>query len=208
MRASNLMILTLMAAATAYGAPSTQVAWTPQTLQFVKSGKAEHGKELAQTCNGCHAAADNPAPSLEGQLATYLYRQLQDFKAGSRKDPVMSALSSSLSDQDMADLAAWYAGQEAFAGTGGVSDPTGIAGRGDPTRMEPPCAVCHSGSGAGEKVDTPRLSGQKTGYLEKTLTDYKAGTRTNDVYHRMRLIAGKLNDKEIKQLADYYSKLR
>jgi cytochrome c553 len=207
MRALTLVISILLVAGNAHAAPSTRVAWTPQTLRFVKSGNGEHGKELAQSCAACHNPT-NPAPQLEGQLATYLYRQLQDFKAGSRNDPVMTAMSSPLSDQDMADIAAWYAGQEPFRGTGGGDDPTRIANRGDPTRMEPPCAVCHNGGGEGEKVDTPRLAGQKAGYLEKTLMDYKSGSRANDVYHRMRLIAGKLSETEIKQLAEYYGKLR
>jgi len=162
---------------------------------------------LSQGCTACHNPA-NPAPHLDGQLATYLYRQLQDFKGGSRQDPVMTALAAGLSDQDMADLAAWYARQQPFAGSGGASDPTAIVAKGDGTRMEPPCAICHGGGGQGEPVDTPRLAGQKAAYLEKTLMDYKAGVRGNDVYHRMRLIAGKLSDQEIKQLAEYYGKLR
>ncbi len=207
MRTLILLSLGLTLAANAGAAPSTQVAWTPQTLRFVKNGNVEHGMDLAQVCGGCHNPA-NPAPNLEGQLATYLYRQLQDYKGGSRKDPVMSTLVAALSDQDMADIAAWYAGQPAFTGPGSADDSTGIARKGDGTRMEPPCAVCHNGSGEGEKVDTPRLAGQKTAYLEKTLLDYKKGIRTNDVYHRMRLIAGKLSEKEIMQLAEYYGKLR
>lgn len=207
MRVLRLAVLSMLVVAHAHSAPSTKVAWTPQTLNFVKTGNAAHGKQLAESCNACHNA-DNPAPQLDGQLATYLYRQLQDFKAGSRNDPVMTAMSTPLSNQDMADIAAWYAGREPFRGAGSGDDATGIASRGDPTRMEPPCAVCHSGGGEGEKVDTPRLAGQKAGYLEKTLLDYKSGSRANDVYHRMRLIAGKLSDQEIKQLAEYYGKLR
>ena len=207
MRALTLLICGLMLTANAWAAPSTKVAWTPEILRFVKNGNAEHGKSLAQTCAGCHNPA-NPAPHLEGQLATYLYRQLQDFKAGSRQDPIMAALAAGLSDQDMADVAAHYSAQDALGGAGDADDVTRIAHKGDATRMEPPCAVCHGGSGQGEKVDTPRLAGQKAEYLEKTLLAYKSGARTNDVYHRMRLIASKLSAHEIKQLAQYYSKLR
>jgi cytochrome c553 len=207
MKVLTLLSCSLLLAANAWAGPSTQVAWTPETLRLVKNGNAEHGKTLAQTCAGCHNPA-NPAPHLDGQLATYVYRQLQDFKAGNRKDMMMSALVTGLSNQDMADLAAHFSRQTPVAGMGGADDTTGIVRKGDSTRMEPPCAICHSGSGEGEKVDTPRLAGQKADYLEKTLLAYKNGTRTNDVYHRMRLIASKLSDQEIKQLAQYYGKLR
>lgn len=199
--------LSLALASNVWAEPSSKVVWTPQTLHFVKSGDAERGKELAQTCAGCHnAESDNP--NLDGQLATYLYRQLHDYKNGSRKDVIMAGMAEGLSDQDMADLAVWYSEQTPFAGAGGADDPTGIAFKGDGRRMEPPCSVCHGVSGQGEKVDTPRLAGQKAAYLEKTLRAYKTGARANDIYHRMRLIAEKLSDKEIKQLAAYYSKAK
>jgi cytochrome c553 len=118
----------------------------------------------------------------------------------------MNGLASTLSDQDMADVAAWYASQKPMLGNGGASDPTGIVSNGDGKRMEPACASCHGGSGQGEKVDTPRLAGQKAAYLEQTLQAYKSGARANDIYSRMRLISAKLSDKEIKELAEYYSK--
>lgn len=186
--------------------PSSQVAWTPATLKLVKNGNVERGKEKAGTCAGCHNVG-NPAPNLEAQLPTYIFKQLVDYKNGSRKDPstAMNGLASTLSEQDMADVAAWYGLQEPKPGKGGASDPTGIVARGDGKRMEPACASCHGGSGQGEKVDTPRLAGQKAAYLENTLLDYKEGKRGNDIYSRMRLIASKLNEKEIKQLAEFYA---
>jgi len=187
--------------------PSSKVAWTKETLQFVRNGNADRGKELAQTCASCHTAASE-YPHLDGQLATYTYRQLQDYKNGNRKHAVMSGMTQGLSDQDMADLAAWYSKQTPMAGSGGVDDPTGVAFKGDSQRMEPPCSSCHGGDGQGEKVDTPRLAGQNAAYLENTLLAYKAGARANDIYHRMRLIAEKLSDQEIKQLAEYYSTVK
>ena len=196
--------------------PSSKVAWTLDTLNLVKKGNAENGKNLAGTCAGCHNDT-NANPQLEGQLPTYLYKQLVDYKNNSRKDPTtaMNGLASTLSEQDMADVAAFYGKQAAKLGKGGASDPTGIVAKGDGKRMEPACASCHGGSGQGEKVDTPRLVGQKADYLENTLLDYKECEpnsvknckRANDIYSRMRLIASKLSDQEIKQLAEYYSKL-
>ena len=188
--------------------PSSLVAWTPDTLNRLKKGNAEHGKELSGTCAGCHNET-NANPQLDGQLPTYIYKQLVDYKNGNRKDPTtaMNGLASTLSDQDMTDVSAWYGQQAPIQGKGGGNDTTGIVFKGDGKRMEPSCSSCHGYSGQGEKVDTPRLAGQKADYLEKTLIAYKSGVRANDIYSRMRLIASKLSDQEIKQLADYYSKL-
>lgn len=207
MKGILLTVACLALTGTAFAEPSSKIAWTPATLDFVNKGNADHGKELAGTCAGCHNEG-NAAPNLEGQLPTYLYKQLVDYKNGSRKDPstAMNGLASTLSDQDAADVAAFYGRQEGKPGPGGEKDETGIVSVGDGRRMEPACSSCHGGSGQGEKVDTPRLAGQKAEYLEKTLLAYKSGARANDIYSRMRLIASKLSDKEIKQMAEYYSK--
>jgi cytochrome c553 len=208
MRGLLLAGLSLAIVSNAWAEPSSKIAWTPETLRLVKSGDPAHGKELAQTCAGCHNAASD-SPNLDGQLATYLYRQLHDYKDGSRKDDIMAGMVQALSDRDMADLAVWYSKQTAMAaGSGGAEDPTGIAFKGDSQRMEPPCSSCHGTGGQGEPVDTPRLSGQKAAYLEKTLLAYKNGVRANDIFHRMRLIAEKLSEAEIKRLAEYYSNVR
>lgn len=206
MRALLLAGFSLMLSSNTWAEPSSKIAWTPQTLNFVKGGNSGHGKVVASTCVGCH----NPSgdyPSLDGQLPTYLYRQMQDYKNGNRQDALMGGIASTLSDQDMADLAAWFGQQKPMRGKGGAQDLSAIASLGDARRMEPPCSSCHGASGQGEKVDTPRLAGQKPAYLEKTLLAYRSGDRANDIFSRMRLIAGKLSDREIKQLADYYGKL-
>jgi len=203
--AAGLMSLALVSNASAE--PSSKVAWTEETLRFLRNGNADSGKALAQACASCHTI-QSENPRLDGQLATYTYRQLQDYKHGNRKHAVMSGMTQGLSDQDMADLAAWYSKQTPMSGHGGADDPTGIAFKGDSQRMEPPCSSCHGGDGQGERVDTPRLAGQKAAYLENTLLAYKTGARANDIYHRMRLIAEKRSDQEIKQLAEYYSTVK
>ena len=112
--------------------PSSLVAWTPDMLNHVKNGNAGHGKELAGTCAGCHNET-NANPQLNGQLPTYIYKQLVDYKNGNRKDPTtaMNGLASTLSDQDMADVAAWYGKQPVNPGKGGAKDLTGIVSKGD-----------------------------------------------------------------------------
>lgn len=194
--------------------PSTQVAWTLETLRFVKNGDAERGKELAQACEACHAAtpenAESEFPYLQGQSATYLYKQLHDYKSGSRSNEIMVGISAGLSDQDMADVSAWYSRQPLPPAKKADEVPDTIrklVDRGDGTRIVAPCAVCHGSAGQGQTMDTPVLAAQKAAYLEQTMLAYKSEARRNDIYRRMRLIVQQLNDEEIRQLARYYAGL-
>lgn len=193
--------------------PSTRVAWTPENLRFVQNGDAAKGHEIAQSCDGCHAAspenAQTPYPSLHGQSATYLYKQLRDYKDGSRASDIMAAFAANLSDQDMADVAVWYSRKTAPSAPAAVGVPEAIeqlVERGDGRRVLAPCAVCHGRSGQGQAVDNPALAGQQAEYLEQTLSAYQSGARHNDLYGRMRLIAQQLSAEEIKQLARYYAR--
>jgi cytochrome c553 len=196
-------------------APSTQVAWTKTTLALVESGDPQRGQALAKNCASCHGETGisvNPAfPSLAGQLATYLYRQLHDYQDGSRQNPLMQGFAAGLSEQDMADLAAFYSRQELAKPKGKREASQAVASlinSGDSKRILPPCRVCHGEQGQGERIDTPRLAGQSQDYLEQTLKAYRDGSRHNDLYRRMREIAEQLSDEEIRQLAAYYATLR
>lgn len=186
--------------------PSSHVAWTPQTLAFVRNGNAEHGHQLAGQCEGCHAGDMPEAPYLNGQLANYLFRQLKDYQDGSRSNDIMSAVAGTLKEQDMADIAAWYASQKPPAWNAKGSDAARkLVAEGDSQRMLAACSACHSRNGQGQAQDIPRLAGQKPAYLAATLSAYKSGERHNDVYQRMRLLATSLKPDEIRQLADYYA---
>jgi cytochrome c553 len=194
--------------------PSTRVAWTVENLRFVQGGDAEKGRQIGQTCEGCHAGGpengQTPYPSLHGQSASYLYKQLRDYKDGSRANDLMAAFVANLSDQDMADVAAWYSRETAPRASEAVDVPKEIerlVERGDSRRVLAPCAVCHGRSGEGQAVDNPALAGQKAAYLEQTLLAYRSGARHNDLYGRMRLIAQQLSAEEIRQLALYYARL-
>jgi len=195
--------------------PSTRIAWTPETLRFVSNGNAEKGKVLAESCQSCHSADGRNAvseyPYLNGQLATYLYRQLHDYKDGGRPNGVMSGIAAGLSDQDMADLAQWYSGQPPRAPQTGQRSGAGtpsLVASGDSKRLIAPCGICHGWDGQGEPVDTPRLAGQKAAYLKQTLLAYQSGERHNDIYRRMRAMSERLSAEEIGALAEYYSRMK
>lgn len=184
--------------------PSSNVVFSPELLKSLKSAQIEKGQSLTATCEGCHAP-QGMAPNLDGQLDTYLYKELMDYRSGARQHAVMSALSQGLSDQDVIDLAAFYS-QKPLSKKGPEVDSLGasLVHQGDSRRILPPCSVCHQSSGVGQKMDVPAIRGQKGSYLVETLKAYKNGSRHNDLYGRMRAIAGELSDAEIEALGRYY----
>lgn len=191
--------------------PASKVAWTPEQVNFVKKGNAERGKELSATCTGCHGeqgVSQVPNyPSLAGQLATYTYKQLQDYKTGHRKHELMGSMVTGLNDQDMADLAAWYSTlptPKPEGNTQSLSKAEGLVNKGDGKRALPPCAVCHGPDGKGERMDIPVLAGQQVDYFVQTLEAYQKDERRNDIFGRMRVLSKQLTDDEIKELAHYY----
>lgn len=198
-----------------FAQPSTQVAWTPEQLNFIKSGNPTKGQELAKSCSACHGeqgiSVSANYPSLAGQLATYLYKQLQDYKNGDRQDPMMNSFAKGLSQQDAADLASWFASQPAaFQSRSPMVYELAedLVKNGSRDRVLPPCEVCHGGDGKGQVMDIPALSGQNAEYLSTTLKAFKAGSRHNDIYGRMRLIAQTLSDQEIEELGFYYQNIK
>ena len=195
------------------GQPASQVAWTTETRRRIAQGDARAGAAIAQACNNCHEAtgisADAIIPNLAGQSAAAIYKQLDDFKSGKRDPAVMGVFVSTLSDQDLLDLAAHYA----F-----LPNPTGdprstqgstsaIARRlidvGAPLRGIAPCASCHGPVGL--TPGAPGLGGQQRAYLEVQLQSFKNGDRRNDISEQMRSVARQLTSEEIAMLAAYYS---
>ncbi|MGR9086808.1 MAG: c-type cytochrome [Gammaproteobacteria bacterium] len=204
----------LIAVSPAQAGPSSTVAWTPALLDFVKKGDGGRGKELSSSCAGCHGEQGvSPMPnipSLAGQLATYTYKQLQDYKTGSRAHDMMTPIAAGLSGQEMADLAVWFAGLPAPKNQPGketLKIAEQLVSKGDGKRVVPSCFVCHGKNGEGEKMDIPALAGQRADYFAETLNAYKSGARHNDIYSRMRLISQQLSEDEIRELAQYYQQL-
>ncbi|SEK65338.1 Cytochrome c553 [Roseateles sp. YR242] len=167
-----------------------------------------------QVCAACHTAdgtRGTPAnPILQGQHADYLSKQLHEFKSGKRPNPIMAGMAATLSDDDIRNVAAFYAGKQAKAGFAKdktlVSLGEKIYRGGIADKQVPACAGCHSPNGAGIPAQYPRLGGQHSDYTELQLTSFRAGTRPNNA--PMATIAAKLSDREIKAVADYIAGLR
>lgn len=195
--------------------PSSNIAWTPEQLRFVKNGNMQKGQELAGSCAGCHGEQGISQvasfPSLAGQLATYTYKQLRDYADGKRSNALMNSVAAGLSEQDSADLAVWFASQTAAVNESKqqkLDKAEVLVAKGNGKKIIPPCFTCHGGDGQGEKQDIPALAGQQPEYFANTFKEYKSGTRHNDVYSRMRLISEQLSDEEIEQLAQYYYQMK
>jgi cytochrome c553 len=165
-------------------------------------------------CLSCHGVDGNSGtpvnPKLAQQHPEYLVKQLQEFKSGKRNNAIMKGFASTLSDDDMRNIAYWATSKTAKAGfakdkelvalgekiyRGGISD-----------RQIPACASCHSPSGAGLPAQYPRLSGQHAEYTSAQLTAFRDGVRKNNL--QMTQVSAKLNDREIKAVSDYIAGLR
>jgi cytochrome c553 len=165
-------------------------------------------------CAACHTndgSRGSPAnPILQGQHPEYLVKQLAEFKSGKRANAVMSGMAAILSEADMKNVAAFYAGKTAKPGFAKNKDLVALGEKiyrgGIADRMIPACAGCHSPSGAGIPSQYPRLAGQHADYTEAQLVAFRGGARKNNV--AMTGIAAKLNDREIKAVADYIAGLQ
>ncbi len=214
---NGILIILILSPTLLMAEPASQVAWTPDSLNTLKTGDAKAGKQLANSCAGCHGSngiSSNPEiPSLAGQLATYTYKQLMDYRNGNRSNMMMTPVTKNLERWDIINLATWYASLapariQNQTSDQGLEHSEKLVYQGDGKRIIPPCSVCHGTDGQGEKMDIPALAGQQSEYLRKTLMDYKQGERHNDIYSRMRLIASQLSEQEIEELGRYYYQLK
>ncbi len=214
----KILAATLLALASAASSgqagPSSLVAFDAPTRALLASADAARGKETAadSKCNRCHGekgiSEDPEDVSLAGQRADYTFKELMDYKSKHRDDIEMYRRVRGLDDKQLADLAVWYASLPLppSAKAAEVSAATRqLVFKGDPKRMIKPCASCHGRSGQGSKRDLAAITGLRRGYFITTLKAFKTEDRANDIYSRMRLIAGALTDEEIKGLADYYA---
>jgi cytochrome c553 len=190
--------------------PSSSVSWfrimgMAVLLGFAvaahAAGDAERGGRLAYTCLGCHGI-DNyknvyptySVPRLAGQHPEYLVAALRAYKSKERSHATMHAQAVTLSDQDMADIAAYLAGPALAAGAQPQSAP--------PAKVTEVCVACHGKDGVGLTPDYPTLTGQHADYIVRALQDYRKGNRKNAI---MPAFAGQLSDADIEAVAAYYA---
>jgi len=170
--------------------------------------------KLLKKCAKCHydsGVSDDPEmPHLAGQRASYLFKQLQDFRADARDGGRMNKIAKRLSDQEMADLAVLFGNKPlpTEPGVDTLSAPA-LVTAGDPARGIDSCAGCHGDDGRGmrETYDAPALAGMPLPYFENMMAAFRDSERANDVDGVMRASAKGLSDSEISALARYYLSL-
>lgn len=179
--------------------------------QITLAGDPDAGRAKSQICAACHGIDGNSTnpiwPDLAGQHEEYTIKQLMDFKSGQRQNAQMSPMASPLTEQDMEDLAAYYAAQSHKLG---MAKPEHIElgqtlyRAGNPKTGLVACMACHGPTGAGNPAAKyPALMGQHADYTASQLKAYKAESRNNDANSVMRSIAGKMTNSEIDAVASY-----
>ena len=180
------------------------VAATALAQQAPVKGNPQRGEILAYTCLGCHgiegyrnAYPDYAVPRLSGQHADYLVSALHEYRSDARQYPTMHLQALSLSDQDIADVAAYLAGKPLIA-TSSASAP----------QVPQPavvCTSCHGRDGIGVTPTYPSLAGQHFSYLVRALQEYQTGYRKNPIMNGM---AASLKPADIRVVAQYFSSLK
>ena len=204
-------------------AVAAQAADKPAANTATKANAADAAKGqqiAAQVCAACHNPDGNSAlaanPKLAGQHADYLYKQLKNFKADGGKpaeriNPIMGGMVAGLSDQDMKNVAAWYASQAQkgeLAKNQAIEASQKLYRAGNVGKGLPACAACHGPAGAGIPAQYPRIGGQFAEYTETQLKTFRSGERANDPNKMMRIVADRMSDAEIKAVSDYIAGLR
>ena len=194
---------------------STASAWAAGAAGPTTKPDIAKGEAIASAvCVACHTIDGSrglPAnPILKGQHPEYLVKQLHEFKSGKRENAIMRGFASTLSDQDMVNVAAYYASKPTPPGAARNKDTVLLGEQiyrgGIASKQVPACAGCHSPNGAGIPAQYPRLGGQHAEYTESQLVGFRSGARGNSA--QMTTIAAKMSDAEIKAVSDYIAGLR
>lgn len=165
-------------------------------------GDPARGEKLAYTCLGCHGIENSKnaypkysVPKLGGQNEAYIIAALTEYQSGARWHPTMRGLAAGLSDQDCADLAAYFGAA--------APDIAGAEPAGTPPEQAATCVACHGRNGAGTMAEYPNIAGQHADYIEQALNDYRLGKRKNPL---MEPFAQQLSREDIEALAAFFSK--
>lgn len=181
------------------------------TSVAIAEGNPEAGKALTAVCSACHGADGNSLaptfPKLAGQSETYLLKQMNDIKSGNRQVAQMTGLLNGLSDQNLADIAAYFASQSIVVGQADaalVEAGKNLYRDGNPKTGVPACMACHGPAGKGlNSAGFPQLGGQHAGYTASQLKMFQKGERSNDAAKIMQNVAFKMNDREIEAVSSY-----
>jgi cytochrome c553 len=207
MTRTKLLLIGLLAAAPAF-------AQAPAADAKAKPDLAKGQAISTQVCAACHTADGSrgaPAnPIIAGQHPEYLVKQLAEFKSGKRKNPIMQGFAAQLSEDDMRNVAAFYASKSAKPGFAKNKDSVALGAKiwrgGLPDREIAACAGCHSPTGAGIPSHYPRLASQHGDYTEAQIVAFRNGSRTNSP--EMTLLTQKMTDREVKAVSDFIAGLR
>lgn len=183
--------------------------------QLLHAGDISRGEDLSGDCMACHGAdgnSENPEwPKIAGQNERYLVEQLKAYQTGDRENAIMAGEVEDLSEQDIRDLAAFYAAQDPTVES---VDPDlkelgeSIYRGGIPDKGVAACMACHAADGSGlPGAGFPRLGGQHAEYTAGQLQKYRDGDRATDRNRMMRGVAEKMSDEEIEAVSSYISGL-
>ena len=153
--------------------------------------------------HGARGLSGADAPNLAGQYSDVIYKQLIDFKRGARADPVMAAMSASLTEQDILDLAHYYAYLPRERDRLAPANAPALVRVGDPMRNIAPCGSCHGSDD--RKKGAPSLNGEPKSYLRKQLSGFASGSRKNDANAAMRNVARLLSPVEMDIVTNHYA---
>jgi cytochrome c553 len=201
----RLALIAAVLAAACLPAAAQNVA--PPLLPLTLEGDPARGAALAETCSGCHgvpgyrnAYPSYHVPKLGGQNADYIEIALQGYRRGTREHPTMQAQAATLSDQDIADLAAYLSTREGepAVGKSGADRLAIEEGR----RKAVACLQCHGEAGVAQTTQWPHLAGQHESYLKHSLTQYKDGGRQDLL---MGPLIAPLDDATLDELAAYFA---
>lgn len=217
---ATVLTFTVMLTASAYGDTANPLPGkaavnlnaAPSVNSRSGMGDPAAGREKSQLCQGCHGEYGNSTepviPKLAGQYASYIAKQIRNYQAGTRSHQIMNAMAATVSDEDLPDIAAYFASQEKMEGDGSAENPLGkeLFLHGDPSTMRLACVNCHGvrGKGLDAKISMfPVIGGQHKEYIRRQLINFRDGYRTNSPNNIMNRIAESLTDKEIESLAEY-----
>jgi cytochrome c553 len=191
------------------GPTATNVVLERSMASAGSSDSIGRGATLALNCTMCHGAQGmslSDAPNLAGQYPEVVIKQLDDYRSGKRSSTIMKSLAEALSDQDVADLAAYFASlaKARTAPTTYDESLPALVRVGDPLRNIAPCVACHGG--IDQKLGAPWIEGMPKEYLVAQLRDFRSGARRSDSEAQMRNMARAMTDQEIDEVATFYAR--